>query len=94
MVWTLPDMARAMCTRMPALTMAMSSSRRWACLNSLTYSFLALKGMDTRSSTSWGSRATLRYPRKKSSALTCNKATSLLISSPDAQYALSTSCRI
>ena len=33
-----PDMARTIWTRMPALTMAMSSSRRCACLNSRTYS--------------------------------------------------------
>mmetsp|Transcript_37204 Transcript_37204/g.117097 ORF Transcript_37204/g.117097 Transcript_37204/m.117097 type:complete len:426 (-) Transcript_37204:996-2273(-) len=55
-------------TRMPPLTIAMSSSRRWDCLNSWTYSYSLVKGMNTRTSTSPASIATLRYPMKNSRA--------------------------
>ena len=43
---------------MPALAMAMSSSLRWACLNSLTYSSLWVKGRNTLTRISVGCRST------------------------------------
>ena len=63
--------------RMPAFTIAMSSSCRCACLNSLTYSCSRVQGTLTRSRISCGFRSTRLYPRKKSSAKIC--AQSLLL---------------
>ena len=47
---------------MPALAMAMSSSLRWACLNSLTYSSFWVKGMNTFTRISVGCRSTRLHP--------------------------------
>lgn len=55
-----PASVRRMHARMPALTMAMSSSRRCACLNSRTYSCRRVNGMLTAVSTSCGCSATRR----------------------------------